>query len=202
MIIHIIKNIKLDKYLYTVNEYSDYYAESNYDYALLPRKIKASAEHTYVLHQTMWVLKSVTLLPIFWIFHTDSFPRYKIFQDGNLIGKTCISFFSPRRKFIANAHLYELYLHSNNIVSVMKDNIQVAIIKKDIKSFNEQGYYMIEYDENNIELGLLMLLVAYTDVAFFNSHFRFDSVKYEKTVTVGKDKFFDRTLWHPKARDN
>lgn len=198
MIIHIVKNIKFNKYLYTVNEYPDYHAEANYDYALLPRKIEAMSEHTYVLHQTMWILKLITLLPIFWIFHSDAFPRYKLFKDGDLIGRTYISFFSPRRKFVADTHLYELYLHSNNIVSVMKDNTQAAIIKKDIKSFNEQGYYMIEYNENNIELGLLMLLVAYVDVAFFNSHFKFYSIKYEKTVTVGKDKFFCRTLWHPE----
>ena len=198
MIIHIVKYIKVNKYIYNVDENKKCYAEANYTFGFLNRKITAvtsNKNETFVLCQTKWLLKLITIIPIFWLMHTEVFPYYNLYYNGMIIGRTKNSFFKSKCVIVICEQNYELYLHSNNYVSIMREDEQIALLKKETRSFNERGLYEVKYEENKLSQIILLLLVTFADVIFFNNHLKLYSIKYEKAV--GRDKFYYRTLWNP-----
>ena len=197
MIIHIEKYIKVNKYEYTMDENKNLLAEANYTFGLLRRKITASNNKNdiFVLCQKKWLLKLITIIPVFWLLHTELFPYYNLYHNEVVIGRTKKSFLKSKCVIVIYDQYYELYLHSNNFVSIMRESEQIALFKKETVSFNGRGLYEVKYDENKLNQLIVILLVAFADIIFFNNHLKLYSVKYEKTI--GKDKFYYRTLWNP-----
>lgn len=133
---------------------------------------------------------------MYWILPIGLFPQYKFYHREICIGKTKISFFSPRRIIIINNICYELYLHNNNYISILKNNVQIALIKKSEMTMAEENKYIISFDENlEKDVGLLTIFVAFIDVIFYPNRYKLNYVKYEKTI--GIDKLYNRTLWKP-----
>ena len=200
MIANITRTMKWCGYDYVMEKYSEIHAYSPYNYGILPKKITATDKNTmYTISQTNWALKLLTLIPLFWILPIDCFPKYKVFKNGILLGKSSVAFFTPRRKLVIQNHKYEFYLHNDNYVSIMKDDIQIALVKKSILSLAEENNYVIDF-ENAVECDytLIILFVAFIDIIFFPNHFRIDAIKYEKTI--GIDKYKHRTLWKSESR--
>lgn len=78
----------------------------------------------------------------------------------------------------------------------MKNNVQIALLKKSEITMAEENKYIISFDENlENDVGLLTLFVAFIDVIFYPNRYTLNYVKYEKTI--GIDKLYNRTLWKP-----
>ena len=87
-------------------------------------------------------------------------------------------------------------IHSNNYVSVLKNNVQIALIKKESLTYCEQNTYeVLCSDDIDGEVLLILMFVAFTDIHFFKNGNRIDYLKCEKTI--GFDTFKERTTWRP-----
>lgn len=197
MTVTITRKLNRNKYIYNIIGNIDCCLYSNFTFGLLLRKIYLEDKSNgmkYILKQTNYLLKTITWIPIFWLFPIGLFPRFLLFENDNCIGNTKVSFFTAKRTIVIQNHLYELYLHSNNYVSIMKDDRQIALIKKRNIVCMEENHYTVDIDkglENNIYL--MLLLIAFVDIIYFRNRYRWDFFKYEKTV--GLDKMQKRTLW-------
>lgn len=197
MFINIIRKMHLNKYKYSIEQDDSVSAGVSFDYGILSRNITSKGNNIkYTMKQGNWLLKILLLIPKLFI-PIDLFPKYKIFFNEEIIGKTKVAFCTPKRQLIINNSLYEKYLHSNNYLSIMKDDVQIALVKKSVLTFCEQNRYDVDFDcVTEKDIVFILLMVAFADVVFFPNRLRIDAVKYEKTI--GKDKMSQRTLWHSK----
>ena len=195
MIVNITRTMKCHKYEYIMNEFRDIYAQSPYNYNILLKNITVREQNVfYTIRQTNWVLKIIALILLFWILPIDFFPKYKLFKNGVLIGTSKVSFFSPGRKLFIQNSIYEFYLHNDNYVSIMKDNVQIALVKKLELSIVGENHYIIDFEDSiGIDNALILLFVAFIDVIFFPNRFSVDAIRYEKTI--GIDKYKQRVFW-------
>ena len=194
MVFDVKRTLELNKFVYKMSTQSCY-AQSNYTFGLLLRKIAAfdpKTETVYQMKQENWLLKILT----FWVLPLAMFPSFHIYKNGKKIGKTHAVFATPLRKMNIGNDAYELCIHSNNYVSVLKSNVQIALIKKESLTYCEQNTYEVFCsDEIDGDVLLLLMFVACIDVHFFKNGNRIDYLKCEKTI--GVDKFKERTTWRP-----
>ena len=197
MFINVIRKIHLNKYTYSIEQDNSVSAEVSFDYGVLSRCITSMGKNIkYTMKQNNWLLKILMVIPKIFI-PIDLFPKYNIFLDEKIIGKTRVAFCTPKRKIVIDNSIYEIYLHSNNYISIMKENIQIALVKKSVLNINEQNRYDVDFDYiSEKDKVFILLMIAFIDVVFFPNRLRFDAVKYEKTI--GKDKMEYRTLWESK----
>ena len=197
MFINIIRKMHLNKYEYSIEQDDSVLAEASLDYGILSRCITSEGCNIkYTMKQNNWLLKILMVIPKIFI-PIDLFPKYNIFLDEEIIGKTKAAFCTPKREIIIDNSLYEIYLHSNNYISVMKDDVQIALIKKSVLTIGEQNRYDVDFDyATEKDKVFVLLMVAFADIVFFPNRLRFDADKYEKTI--GKDKMAHRTLWKSK----
>ncbi len=197
MFINIIRKMHLNKYEYSIEQNDSVSAEVSFDYGILSRNITSKGNNIkYTMKQRNWLLKILMVIPKLFI-PVDLFPKYNIFFNEEIIGKTKVAFCTPKRELTINNSLYEIYLHSNNYISIMKDDVQIALVKKSVLTFGEQNRYDVDFDyitEKDMVFALLM--VAFADVVFYPNRLRIDAIKYEKTI--GKDKMSQRTFWQSK----
>ena len=193
------RELKANKYEFDI-EGKNLHSEVNYTFGVLLRRIKIYNEcgvPVYIFKQTNFLFKIIMFM-LFWILPDRSCPQYKFFDEGIYKGESAIKMFTPQRIVIINNHEYELYLHSNNYVSIMKDKIQVGLIKKNNISILEKNKYLVFFDEKKEnDILLVLLLVTYTDIIYFPKRFRFNYYYNEKSI--GVDMLYDRTLWRPKT---
>lgn len=195
MFINIVKRMEQKQYIYTVNQDNRFCAKANYTYNILPRKIQVfyNNESRFVFKQKRWYIK----LFVFFLM-LQSFPKYILYQNNYRVGESRIKFFSPRREIKIKEDLYELYLHSNNYISIMKNDIQIALVKRNIISNFGQCDYQVLFNKNEFDdLSELTLLVAYLDLIFFHHRNKIYAIKYEKTC--GIDRHENRKLWKPQG---
>lgn len=196
MFLKIKRKISDGKFCYTIDDDNVYYGESNFTFGVLLRKLSITnteKNYTYKLIQDS-IFQQIIYLCGLWMLPIDLFPKYKVFLNNKCIGATKVSFFTPLRKVYINENEYELCIHSNNYISIMKNNIQIALIKKDSFTEMEQHRYDVIYDnKNESDVGILFLLIDFIDIIYFPSKNRISYYKYE--TTIGKDKYYLRTLW-------
>lgn len=92
-------------------------------------------------------------------------------------------------------HFFELRMHSGNVCSLMKDNIQIARFEKRAKSEFEKNIYEVLYsNEDDFELCFLFCLLA--DVLWFKNDAEWYAARYE-TGLIPFDDCSDRANWTP-----
>ena len=92
-------------------------------------------------------------------------------------------------------HFFELRMHSGNICSLMRDNIQIAKFTKRAKSEFERNIYDVLYlNEEFFELFFLFCILA--DILWFKDDAHWYAVRYE-TGLVPFDSCHDRAGWMP-----
>lgn len=201
MIFNITRKMHLNKYEYSIEQDSSVSAEASFDYGVLSRCITSMGNNIkYTMKQNNWLLKILMVIPKIFI-PIDLFPKYKIFINDELAGKTKVAFCTSKRKLTINNSLYELYLHSNNYISIMKDDIQIALIKKSTLTIWGENRYDVDFEyATEKDKVFMLLMVAFADIVFFPERFRLEALKYEKTISIGKDKMQHRISW--KSRNN
>jgi hypothetical protein len=196
------RKMTANKYIYEVLGDNTYCGESNYTFNIGLRNITifSNGEPVYVLKQTNWWIKMITYFPLFWLAPIGQFPKYKFFDKGAFKGETKCSFFTPKRIIVVENRNYEIYLHSNNYISILKNDVQIALIKKSDWTKGEQNRYAITFDEHlESDMALLFLFTIFVDNIFYPNRFRVNYVKYEKTI--GHDKLYHRTTWKSPQGD-
>lgn len=199
MRLHICRNLKQNNYMYTIREINDIACYRKLTWGCLLEKIYVT-DCELQLRQVSYILKLLTLLPVFWLFQIVPFPPLIFFDRGVAKGKTYLSFFSPRRKIKINGDLFELYLHGDNYISVMKNESQVALIKRDNFTVAEETEYVIDLAPKTADnIKLILLLIAFADSTYFKSGLKWSFIKYDKYV--GKSKHDERIAWDFKDSD-
>lgn len=192
------RNLKLSKYKYYIKSSKKYYAESNHTFGLLPRKIRVFDEKRQIIY---YIKQKNFLLSILLSVITMFLPFivYKVFEFYNkdvYKGKTYPYMFNHTKIINFDDCKYELYVHSNNYISIMKNGIQIGLIKKQNITIEEKNTYIVLYDETmESDMAFIFSLTVFVDVCYFKNRLRIDYYRYEKTV--GKDKLYERTLWRP-----
>jgi len=197
MKIEIVRKMKANKYVYDL--YGREIGEANYTYSILPDRIKVFGENddkdsVIALKQTNWLFNIIDILP--WDF--KKLMPYKCYVDGKYSGKSEKTLFRAIYKFTISDNEYELCEHSNNYVSLLKNNVQIALYQKDAETFAEQNLYRIEYtdDDSVINLSELYLFCIFIDRVFFKNTNGLYYARYEKTYVIN-DKYSDRAKWSP-----
>lgn len=192
------KELKLKKIHYSVLQKNSYKGQANITLGVLLRRIVVSnliTGHTYKLKQNNIFYKLLYICVGCWL-PIDLFPEYRLYSNNKYIGKTKVSFCTPKRILRIGNDIYELCIHSNNYISIMKNNIQIALVQREKSIHMEQSKYHVVYDEkleNNMEL--LFLLIIFIDIIYFPQGNKINYFKYE--TTAGNDKYFSRTSWTP-----
>lgn len=192
------RTLELRKFVYKMST-KNFYAYSNYTFGIFLREIAAfdsKTETLYQMKQENWLFKILTWIPVFWILPISMFPCFSIYKNKEKIGKTNLAFATPLRRVDVENDTYEFCIHSNNYVSILKNDIQTALIKKEPQTYCGQSKYgVLCSDMIDSDVLLLFMFVAFIDVHFFKNRNRIDYLKYEKTA--GYDGFNERTVWRP-----
>ena len=170
---------------------------SKYTLGLLPVKIKVLCNNkTLGLKQTAWLLKLINLLPFL---NTESFIPLRFYENGICCGAAKKKMFQPAFDIKINNSNYEVRQHNNNNISLMRDNIQIALYKKELRTIAEHNKYIVEFDESADKL-LILLFAILADTVFYSNAGRFTYCKYEKDIIIN-DKFKERTNYKTDGRD-
>ncbi|MBE7043935.1 MAG: hypothetical protein E7397_00250 [Ruminococcaceae bacterium] len=200
MILNIVRKMRTTKYEYHIQESPDYIAECNYTFGIWTRRILVRDCMRTVacsMKQTNFIFKMLTWIPLFWILSIGLFPKYKIYIGNQLSGETKVSFHTPKRNIVINDHIYELYLHNDNYVSIMMDERQIALVKKNNLTIWGKNCYRVDVSDE-ADTRLILMLIALIDVMFFPNRLEINAIEYEKTI--GKDELHERTLWTSKGK--
>lgn len=195
-----VRHLKLKKFTYESGLYN---AESNYTFGFGLRKLVAfnqENEIEYELNQENWLLKILTYIP-FWelILGIDIFPPYKFYHRGICCGKTRVAFWKSYCIIAVENEVYELYLHSNNFISILKNDIQIALVQKEEVTIEERNTYHLNVDDSLVDdMNLMALFIAFIDIVFFPNRMEFWLERSEKTI--GPDKLYYRTYWKPECK--
>lgn len=196
MVFKVERNIR-NGFIYKIIGNDNFYGKCNFTYNILLRKIYINDYNrttVYNFMQTNILQKIIYIITFMWLLPIDLFPKYKIYKNGKNIGYSKYSFSSPKKILLIKNDKYELYLHSNNYISVMKNDTQIALIKKTLLTELEKNVYEIHYDEQaENDIALLLAFIVFSDIVYFPNKLKMSYYKYEKTI--GKDKYNYRTLW-------
>ena len=125
---------------------------------------------------------------------------YEMYINGMHVGKSVYTRFYTQTLFWENDSIHELFYHSNGSISMMKDNIQVGLLKKEKLTFNGRSFYRGSYEKQAISPGMLMLWIEYIDVTFHQTQ-DFSLFRFDKAFSISgrKEPFRERLNW--KAQD-
>jgi hypothetical protein len=191
------RTLSKKEFLYKIIGKDQLIGRANYTGEILLRKILVTdliSNVSYLLSQTNILIKLLNALPLLNLY---SFTNFKYYVNAVYKGRTSSNFFKPQFRFLVEDIEYIIYSHKNNFVSIMRNDKQIALIKKEDVTYAEKNRYLILYEEssqNNI--AFLLLLVCFIDVVFYPNHFSFSYIKYERTVGFDKN-YDDRVNWEP-----
>ena len=149
----------------------------------------------FQLQQENWYVRFLMFFLPFVPYHM---PQY-IMYAGNMqkVGYTKNTWNPARKMLIYNMDEYELLLHGNNYISILKNNTQCALIQKKYFASMEENTYDVQYN-SELSPELVVLLTAWIDVVYFHiTSNRYEMIKWEKTIKIGKDKYSERLQWKP-----
>ena len=160
--------------------------------------VSCNGEPRYTLKQKNVAQKIIALL-LFPFISQRTWPVYQCYEQGKYIGHTIPQSHSPKERILLHGSHYELYLHGNNYISILKDGIQIALAQRSYKLHCEQAKFFMTVDEAlEPDLCRILLLIAYADEIYFPQRLRWEYLRMEKTVAVPKDKYRERLLWQPQ----
>ena len=191
MNLKIIRELKLKKYVYQLSTTELIIGTANYTFGFIPRIYN---NDLFELKQTSWLLKLINSFPIL---NLETFTPFKYYVNGNYSGRSKKVPFKPVFHFTINEDKYELCQHNKNYVSLMRNDIQVALYRKEDETVLEMNTYNIKYDENsNMEHSLLLIFCIFIDVTFYANSMNIAYLKYDKNYVI-KNEYDERTLWDP-----
>lgn len=178
---------------YSVEHYN-ITGSANYTWGILPVKIEVLSNKNHImLKQSPWILKFINSLPLL---NYETFTPFKLYKNGAKCGRGWHILFRPVFVFIIENDRYELRHHTDNYISIMKDNKQIGLVRKKIKTIAEKNTYYVKcINEENI-LDIIMLFCVFIDVMFYPNNKQISYVKTEKTFVLN-DKFSKRINWNP-----
>jgi len=189
----ITRTAEYGKIQYTLPWEKSLLGEANWTYmGLRLQKISVKDEENCIfeLKQTNWLIKIINLIPPL-IFFT--LTPFEFFKNEIFCGRSKRNVFDAAYSFHAENCVYEVRGHSNNYTSLMKNDKQIALYKRDPEVVVGQAKYHVDYDSNQ-ELGLILLFGAFMDAVFHKSRGSIDFVKYEKSYVIS-DPFPERASW-------
>lgn len=192
------RTLSKKEFLFNIIGNSQLIGRANYTGEILLRKILVTdtfSNERYSLKQTNILIKLLNALPLLNLY---SFTNFKYYVNDVYKGRTSHNnFLKPQFKFHLGEVEYDIYCHKNNYISIMRDNKQIALVKKEDLTYAEKNRYILRYDASSqYNDAFLLLLVCFIDVTFYPNHFSFSNIKYEKTL--GSDKNYDdRVNWRP-----
>ena len=185
------------EYVFSIQGQPYYNGIVNYTYGLRLRKIYTYNKETgeeLCLRQENIICKLLNMFPLLML---HNFPAFIYYENGKKAGKTAVNIFSAKKVLFLGEDCYELYLHRNNYISILKNKRQIALVEKSKPTIGERNQYYLNYDETaEHNKALLLLLIAYIDIVYFSNHFTLNYWKYEKTVGI-KEKYPERICWKP-----
>lgn len=182
-------------YIYKFDNKSSIVGFANYTFGLTFRKIvvKINDVTCHELRQNNLFLKLIDLIPIINFFNFVPFNYYYNNKINGKTEKSPIHFDVAYYITIFNDE-YEIRGHSDNIISITKNNIQICVINKDHLIIAEDNTYRITA-VNNIDKELLMLFLVFIDVTLYPNK-NLGLIKYEHDI-VFNDEYKERTNWKP-----
>lgn len=195
MNINVTRQMNAKKYLYSTNPYSALKGEANHSFGIVPRKIKVfDGKKNIEIKQTNWTAGVFSLIPIL---NKKALAPFKYCVDGKCIGKSQTEVFEPVHFFYIDNYVYEIRAHSGNYVSVLKDDNQIALYKKEDISYGELISYHVEYKETaDVSIADIFVFCIFIDVVFFRDNNSAAYFRKEKTFVLN-DEYKDRIKWHP-----
>ena len=193
------RNLKFPQYVYAIKQEPTCFGKVNYTYGIKLRKMFVyDKKENLCLKQENCFLKIINILPFFMFYN---FPAFIYYKNDIKSGKTYVNPYSRRKLLTLEHNTYEVYLHNNNYISIMKNDVQIAIVKKHEWTDVERHKYDVNYDEKRIhDMKIILLLIMYVDIIFFSNHFTWSYKKYEKTIGL-KEKYPERISWMPPIKN-
>ncbi len=192
------RTLALNKYSYAIEGNDAWIGKANYTFGITLWKlcVYSKEDFTFELKQTNWFLKLLNILPVL---NLETFTPFKYFESLQYNGYSRKKFLKAAFLFHMGNEIYELRQHNDNICSLMKNEIQVAVYKKEPFSFSEKNRYTVKYSNDMVDnLQLILLFCIFIDVVFYSNKRRVSLVKYERDVIINKDKYSERSLWRAK----
>lgn len=168
--------------------------ESNYSFGIILSRalLYRENERFAIVQEKFAVLKLVSKLLLNIVQLAPYELRYKEEPIGCLRASMSLA---PKLIGKIGEHFFELRMHSGNICSLMRDNVQIAKFTKRAKSEFERNIYDVLYlNEEFFELCFLFCILA--DILWFKDDAHWYAVRYE-TGLVPFDSCHYRVDWMP-----
>lgn len=147
-------------------------------------------EVNLVINSVVWI--ALWLVGILWR------QSYRIYESnrpvGKLVKKRGACYQSDYKK-----DTYDIAAHSGDRVSVIKNGVQIALIRRDAVAWNNENVYRILYRETCSEedRGFLFMTCVFCDRVFYSD---FDGLVLGPVVSkniVAGDRYKERAEWTP-----
>ena len=186
------RNMTVRNIHYYIKNY-DVVSKANITLGMLPIKIEVLSNNHIILKQSPWILKLINALPLL---NYETFTPFKLYKNGVKCGKGKHLFFKPVFIFVIDMDRYEIRHHSNNYISIMRNDKQIALFQKKLRSVAENNTYFVKCINENGILDIIMLFCAFIDVMFYPNNKHIAYIKEEKTYILN-DKHSKRIQWSP-----
>lgn len=196
MIVHVERKRTSKCFLFEIAEEARYIGKANFTAGILLRKLEVRdkiKEIKYVLQQENIPQRVLGCLPFMNYYPR---PHYEAYINGEHCGRT-----RSTRKFTQTictiaSDTYELVMHGNNYLSVLKNDVQIALIHRNPEVLNEVGRYTVDYDPDGASLPILLLFIAYCDVVWFPVPLTcYKSRRMDKGIHLSRHPFSERMSW-------
>ena len=190
------REMKLGKFQYKMTGMPSVSGSANYTLGIA--LIKVSAETTdgrlLELRQTNWLLKAINVLPIL---NICDFTPFEFYKDKKLCGRAMRKGLRATFAINTNEGNYEIRQHNDNFISLMRNEKQIALYKRDFWVYAEGTNYSVDYDETQ-DVNMIFFMCIFADAMFGMTHGRVSLAKYEKHYVLA-DKWSERTKWRSDA---
>lgn len=149
------------------------------------------------LRQTNLVLQIFDKIPVIgWFVHVP----FKVYVDEGCVGRSKKKYRSSIYMFSIKRDNYELSLHKQNKVALLKNGKQIALYQRKEEVWLERSTYFVQHS-GNVESDILLLFSIFADrVLFSTSRNQLAVYRWEKMVPLG-DKHPERGEWKPPENE-
>jgi len=181
----IIKRIYgITKNTYTIEAEASITGTSRNTHVFLPHSIFADdVENKFSAKQTNFMLKLLGGIPVI---NLVVFAPFKCYLNNIYLGRVTKKCFKPQLVFEMENNVYELILHTGDIIEVSKNGEQIVCYKKETYSRNEEHIYEVKKKDDKLPYVLIMAFCIFADAVFYPSR-GFASNKHEKTFVFNRD---------------
>lgn len=190
--IQIRRTQKPDKYLYT-SSHPNTESHAGYTYGVTLRSVRVKIDDTqYSMKESSRLIKMMAWLPVI-----SWYNPYTVYKDGTMIGEIEKQVFKPIFHLETGDGTYEFSMHSGSVTSVMKNNVQIAVIKKNPTTVMEKTEYCIFHSPCEVsDSAYLHLFCILIDLTYYRIRGKVDGYKTEKEYVLN-DPHKERARWLP-----